>query len=142
MAEPLNRRLHRCAASTGVGDVGLHHERGPAETADLTAGGLQLGPPPGGQHHIGPGLGQRHGEARPKATAGPRDQRHLPGQRETLEHGNVWLTDGTTSLSSSGAPGTLRALVLRGLTGAGVSGVAGEGLKPAMVLSCEDWLEV
>ena len=85
-AEALHRRLHHRPALCRVGDVGLHGERGPAELLDLAAGGPQPVPPPGRQHHVGPGLGQRHREPRAEAAAGPGDQRDLPRQREPIEN--------------------------------------------------------
>src|SRR6478672_2833630 len=88
-AEAPDRRLYRRPALRRVGDVGLHGERGPAELLDLTAGGPQPVPPPGRQHHVGPGLGQGHREPRAEAATGPGDQRDLPREREPIENAHA-----------------------------------------------------
>jgi len=104
VAEPLGGRPGRCPAGLGLGDVGLHDQRGPAQAADLAAGRLQPVPPAGRQHHVGPGLGQGHREARAEAAAGPGDQCHLPGQREPAEHRHVGICHGTDHRSTREAP--------------------------------------
>jgi hypothetical protein len=84
--------LHRRPARRRVRDIGLHSGRAATQAADLGAVGLQADLAAGRHYQVRSRLGQRHGEARAEAAAGPSDQqRDLPGQGESLEDRNSRL---------------------------------------------------
>ena len=83
--------LHRRPACRRVRDVGRHSGRAATQAADLGGVGLQADLTAGRHYQVRSRLGQRHGEARAEAAAGPSDQRDLPGQGESLEDGNSRL---------------------------------------------------
>ena len=64
-----------------IGDVALEGRRDPVALRDGVGGPLHLALRPAGDHHLGAGVGERHGDAFTDALAGARDDRNLAFER-------------------------------------------------------------